>query len=152
MTSNLHVDLPSESTCIDFAFRIAEHIVPGDVLALNGELGAGKTTFVKGLVQALKGDVTSVQSPTYTLMHIYEARLTVVHIDAYRLDNNAALEALGYAEYADDGILCLEWADRLEPVTSSKHLWTLNFKHKEGGTRSVEVSVPGNRNAESVTA
>ncbi|MCY3805507.1 MAG: tRNA (adenosine(37)-N6)-threonylcarbamoyltransferase complex ATPase subunit type 1 TsaE [bacterium] len=103
--------------------RLAESVAavlrPGDVLGLDGDLGAGKTTFVRFLARAL-GVTTPVTSPTFTLANTYEARppadrpLLIHHIDAYRLDGDADAEDLALPELLDSGgIVVVEWAERL---------------------------------------
>ena len=115
----------------------------GDTVLLEGNLGVGKTTFVKGLVQALNGSVTDVQSPTYTLMHIYDADLPIVHVDAYRLSQFSDLEALGFSEYAEQGIACIEWPSKIDYTKhSNEDAWILQFEHAEEGGRRVSVQTP----------
>jgi tRNA threonylcarbamoyladenosine biosynthesis protein TsaE len=86
---------------------------PLTVLALTGELGAGKTTLVRGLLRAL-GFTAAVRSPTYTLVELYPLKaLTVVHADLYRLREPAELDLLGLREWAQPGFLwCIEWPER----------------------------------------
>jgi tRNA threonylcarbamoyladenosine biosynthesis protein TsaE len=85
---------------------------PGDVLLVSGNLGAGKTTFVRGLAAGLGIDADQVSSPTFTLVHEYRGgRLTLYHADLYRLDK-AATDDLGLEELAD-GVLAVEWPDHL---------------------------------------
>src|SRR3979490_1800232 len=85
----------------------------GDVFALIGDLGAGKTQFVKGVVAGL-GSCAEVTSPTFVLVHEYEAgRLPVYHFDFYRLDNSEAVSRLGFDDYVFGvGVSLIEWADR----------------------------------------
>jgi tRNA threonylcarbamoyladenosine biosynthesis protein TsaE len=93
--------------------RAAAAARAGDVFGLVGDLGAGKTQFVKGFVQAIGSDA-QVTSPTFTLIHEYAGgRCPVYHFDFYRLDSPEAVVRLGFDEYVDgDGICIIEWADR----------------------------------------
>jgi tRNA threonylcarbamoyladenosine biosynthesis protein TsaE len=91
--------------------------MPGDVLLLSGNLGAGKTAFVRGLAAGLGIDPEDVSSPTFTLVHEYRGgRLTLYHADLYRLEK-VATEDLGLEEMGvSDGVLAIEWPDRLAHV------------------------------------
>ena len=96
------------------ARQLASTLSAGDVLLLSGDLGAGKTTFVRGLAEGLGIDPAAVSSPTFTLVHEYRGgRLTLYHADLYRLEKTATddlgLEELGVR----DGVLAIEWPDRL---------------------------------------
>lgn len=96
------------------AQRLAATLQRGDVLLLSGDLGAGKTTFVRGLARGLAIDQEEVSSPTFTLLHEYKGgRLTLYHADLYRLTRSAT-EDLGLEETGlRDGVLAIEWPDRL---------------------------------------
>jgi tRNA threonylcarbamoyladenosine biosynthesis protein TsaE len=97
-----------------FAEILGELAKPGDVLTLHGDLGAGKTTFTQGLARGL-GVCQSVSSPTFTLIHEYEGRIPLYHIDVYRLGEHAAEEDLGYDEYLyGEGVTVVEWAELIE--------------------------------------
>src|SRR3954465_7343158 len=93
--------------------RYGREARPGDVFALTGDLGAGKTQFVKGFVAGIGSDA-DVTSPTFTLIHEYSGgRLPVYHFDFYRLDSAEAVLRLGFDEYVGgDGVCLIEWADR----------------------------------------
>lgn len=125
----------------------------GGVLLLNGELGAGKTTFVRNLVQVLGGE-DGVTSPTFSLMQLYEVAheevQLVVHIDLYRLDSAEAILELGLEEYCVPGnLLCIEWAERLteylpdflEHLHSDMRRISLNFSHVQGNPEQRVVIV-----------
>ncbi|MCC6682806.1 MAG: tRNA (adenosine(37)-N6)-threonylcarbamoyltransferase complex ATPase subunit type 1 TsaE [Phycisphaeraceae bacterium] len=87
---------------------------PGEVIALIGELGAGKTQFVRGLAEALNIDPRKVSSPTFVLVHEYEGGLApLVHIDAYRMRSPGELEELGFEELCQGAVTAVEWADRV---------------------------------------
>jgi tRNA threonylcarbamoyladenosine biosynthesis protein TsaE len=96
------------------ARQVAASLSAGDVLLLSGNLGAGKTAFVRGLAQGLAINEDEVSSPTFTLVHEYRGgRLTLYHVDLYRLDR-AATDDLGLDELGvADGVLAIEWPDRL---------------------------------------
>jgi tRNA threonylcarbamoyladenosine biosynthesis protein TsaE len=93
---------------------------PGDVVALYGDLGAGKTCFVQGLVRGL-GVTTQATSPTFVLVNEYRGNLPVHHVDAYRTGGLAELMDLGLLDLiGGDGVTLLEWADRAEPLLPSR--------------------------------
>jgi tRNA threonylcarbamoyladenosine biosynthesis protein TsaE len=104
----------SEDDTIREAALVARDLAPGAVLLLSGELGAGKTAFVRGLAQGLGIDPAEVTSPTFTLVHEYSGgRLPLIHVDLYRLDA-VALEDIGLdEELASRGVLAIEWGERL---------------------------------------
>jgi tRNA threonylcarbamoyladenosine biosynthesis protein TsaE len=101
---------------------LGPHLRPGDALALTGELGAGKTTFVQGVAAGL-GFVGHVASPTFTLVREYRARLPIHHVDVYRLDRVQDVLDLGLEEAtAEGGILLVEWGDVVEGLLPPEHL------------------------------
>jgi tRNA threonylcarbamoyladenosine biosynthesis protein TsaE len=104
----------SEEETTDAARTLAGTLKSGDVILLSGNLGAGKTAFVRGLASGLGIDPEDVSSPTFTLVHEYRSgRLTLYHADLYRLDK-VATEDLGLEEMGvSDGVLAIEWPDRL---------------------------------------
>jgi len=106
--------------------QFAGNVKLGDVLALTGELGSGKTQFVKGFVSAL-GSTTPATSPTFTLIHEYcGGRLPVYHFDFLRLEDRQAAERLGLDEYFfGDGVSVIEWADRFRELIPENARWIL---------------------------
>jgi tRNA threonylcarbamoyladenosine biosynthesis protein TsaE len=104
--------------------RLAREIQTGDVLALVGDLGAGKTQFVKGLAKGL-GSAAVVTSPTFTLVHEYQgSRLPIYHFDFYRIESLAALRAIGFDEIVfSDGVSVIEWADRFADAIPPRARW-----------------------------
>jgi len=101
---------------------LAGLLVPGDVVLLIGELGAGKTCFAQGVAHGLEVR-EQVTSPTFTLMREYRGRLPLYHLDAYRLDGAADLFSIGVDEYLDgDGVLLVEWGDRAREFFTVDHL------------------------------
>lgn len=96
------------------AAAFARDLAAGSVVALVGDLGAGKTCFVQGMAAGLGvSPRIPVNSPTYTLLNIYEGAMPLYHFDWYRLESDRALEGLGLEEYLDgDGVCVIEWADK----------------------------------------
>ncbi|HAY05642.1 MAG TPA: tRNA (adenosine(37)-N6)-threonylcarbamoyltransferase complex ATPase subunit type 1 TsaE [Hyphomonas sp.] len=105
-------NLPSERETQALGAALAALLRPGDVVALHGDLGAGKTTLARGLVQALLGRPEEVPSPTYTLVQVYEApAFPLWHFDLYRLDQPEDVEELGWDETVE-GVALIEWPER----------------------------------------
>jgi tRNA threonylcarbamoyladenosine biosynthesis protein TsaE len=101
---------------------LAPVLLPGDVLSLNGDLGAGKTCFVQGLAGAL-GVESRVTSPTFTLVHEYAGLYPIVHLDVYRLDYFQEVLDLGFEELLDPGaILVVEWGEAVAPLLPVRYL------------------------------
>jgi tRNA threonylcarbamoyladenosine biosynthesis protein TsaE len=92
---------------------LGERLRAGDVVLLTGELGAGKTTFVRGVAQGT-GSMAPVASPTFPLVRVYPGRLQLAHVDLYRIENSAELRDLGLEELAEQGAVVVEWGDRIE--------------------------------------
>lgn len=107
-----------------FAAQLAATLKPGDVIALDGELGAGKTTFVRALVESLGGAANAVSSPTFMLLNIYSTpRMPVFHLDAYRLGGADDLEAIGFDELLSArGLVIVEWASRVSEALPASHV------------------------------
>ena len=104
----------SERETIEYAASYAKTLSPGDVVLLSGEMGAGKTVFVKGLAKGL-GIEDEITSPTYAYMHDYGGVL--YHYDCYRLKNGAQAEALGLCDYFYAGGVCvIEWSENIADV------------------------------------
>jgi tRNA threonylcarbamoyladenosine biosynthesis protein TsaE len=114
----------------------------GDVFALSGDLGAGKTQFVKGFVAGL-GSTAAVTSPTFVLVHEYgRGRLPVYHFDFYRLEKREAILRLGFDDYVfGDGVSLIEWADRHPDLIPSQAKW-LSFELKDENTRVITEGPP----------
>ena len=104
----------SESETRAIAAALAPTLMPGSVILLSGDLGAGKTAFVRGLAAGLGLDPDEVTSPTFTIVHEYRGgRLPLIHVDLYRLDR-AELDDIGLdQDLAEQGVTAVEWAERL---------------------------------------
>lgn len=102
-----------------FALDLSRELQPGDVVALEGEMGAGKTTFVRSLVAALGGNERAVSSPTYVLLNVYAVAngMNVYHLDAYRVGGADDFEAIGFDELLQQqGVVIVEWPSRVESL------------------------------------
>jgi len=106
----------------DIAAEHARGLRGGECIALHGELGAGKTQFVRGLVAGLGGQQRSVCSPTFVLLNVYEGgRLTVYHLDAYRVRGAEDFEGIGFAELLEQGgVVVVEWAQRVASLVPAQ--------------------------------
>ena len=103
------------------AAALAELLVPGDLVLLVGDLGAGKTVFAQGLARGL-GVEEPVTSPTFTIVQEYRGRVPIAHVDVYRLDRLQDLHDLGFDEMVDDGVTVVEWGDLVEQAVPAEHL------------------------------
>ncbi|MBX7067185.1 MAG: tRNA (adenosine(37)-N6)-threonylcarbamoyltransferase complex ATPase subunit type 1 TsaE [Parachlamydiales bacterium] len=120
--------LKSAEETLAFGAFIAKHIEKNTILALTGNLGAGKTTFVQGLAQGL-GILEPIQSPTFILLNVYEG---LAHFDLYRLKNAEDFRSLGFEEYFDQMICAIEWPDRIQELLPSKTIH-IHFEYDQGG-------------------
>lgn len=113
-----------EST-LELGARIGEGLGGGDVVAMTGPLGAGKTHLTKGMARGLGvANDRAVSSPTFVLVNEYIGRVRVLHLDAYRLRGGSELESIGFEEMCGSGaVLIIEWADRVKDVVPSAALW-----------------------------
>jgi len=139
------IELDSAADTARAGDRLARHVAGGDAIALVGDLGAGKTTFVAGLVAALGGGAAA--SPTFSLVNEYPGgRLVVWHVDLYRLERPAELPELGLDDMIGDprGIVVIEWADRFD-VMPPDHL-RIELAHTDAGrTRTLTATGTGPR-------
>lgn len=123
----------------DLGRRLGEILAPPALLLLCGELGAGKTCFVRGLARGLGVSPSEpVTSPTYALMHHYQGREELYHFDLYRLTGWDDLLEIGFDEYVDSGkIVVVEWAERAEAAGLDG--LELHFSHVDEASRSIEI-------------
>ncbi len=115
----------SEAETRNVARELAAALQAGTTILLSGDLGAGKTAFVKGLAEGLGLDADDVTSPTFTLVHEYRGgRLPLIHVDLYRLDS-AELDEIGLdPDLALTGVVAVEWAERLgRPMLGATSVW-----------------------------
>jgi tRNA threonylcarbamoyladenosine biosynthesis protein TsaE len=111
---------PEETRTLGAA--LAPSLLPGDVISLTGDLGAGKTVFVQGIGAAL-GVQQRITSPTFTLVHEYEGRYQILHLDVYRLESFQEVLDLGFEELLDPAaVLVVEWGEAVRPLLPPRHL------------------------------
>lgn len=122
------------------AAELALSLNGGECIALHGEMGAGKTHFVRGLVRGLGGVERSVSSPTFVLLNVYDAgRLKVFHLDAYRVSGAEDFEGIGFAELLEQGgIVAVEWPERVADLLPANHISVAIEATGKSG-RSIEI-------------
>ena len=131
----------SPEETIQRARLVAKSVRPGTLIALVGELGSGKTTFVKGLASGLGvKDARDVKSPTFVIFHMYEGRIPLYHFDLFRLDESSDLEGIGIVEFLADpnAVSVIEWADRVPSVLEQAHL-TIQLTRNGESDRTIEI-------------
>lgn len=140
----LHTKSTSET--IQIGKSIGSLLRPGDVVALKGELGAGKTQFIKGLAEgAGVGKSTYVSSPSFTLINEYPGRVPFYHVDLFRLQQEKEAEELGLEDYFQGGgITAVEWADKI-PSLLPKGMLLIHIAYTGKYTRSLEITGKGKR-------
>ena len=126
----------------EIARRLAETATAGLVIALDGDLGAGKTTFTKGFAEGLGIDAM-VNSPTFVIVQeYYGGRLPLYHFDAYRIEEPEEMEEIGYREYVDgDGVCIIEWSNLIEEILPAERIDIRITRLDESGTddRLIEI-------------
>ena len=128
----------SEEETAALGRTLAQALAPGTFVLLHGDLGAGKTAFVRGLAAGLGIDPDEVSSPTFVLVQQYRGPVPLTHVDLYRLDGANAVDDLGLEELAAGGVLAVEWAERLpRPVDGSV---SVKIEDLGGDRRRITIS------------
>jgi tRNA threonylcarbamoyladenosine biosynthesis protein TsaE len=134
----------SEEQTMDLASGLASRLRPGDLVALEGQLGAGKTCFVRGLARGLGVDPSAISSPTFVICQEHVGKdVTLVHVDAYRLAGVDDLETIGWNELISDGptIIAVEWPSRIESALPSARI-DVTFIHEGANARRISLNAP----------
>jgi len=128
------------------ASDIASGLMPGDFIALNGELGSGKTVFVKGLAEGLGvREHLYVNSPTFVILKEYRGDIDLYHFDVYRLDYDHFVDSLDYRKYFyGEGVTVVEWADRIKDALPEEHL-EVTIEHAGPDKRRMRFNPAGGR-------
>lgn len=126
-----------------FGLFLGENLRPGDVICLNGDLGAGKTTLTKSIAKGL-GIHDYVTSPTFTIVNEYYGKIDLYHIDTYRLDDMVDVDYLGFDEYFySDGVTIVEWAEKIRDALPEEYM-EINIKSHDD-KRDLDINYVGNR-------
>ncbi len=129
----------SEAETLEFGKALSQMLIPGAILLLEGDLGAGKSVLARGIISSLgyKGAVTS---PTFTIMNEYRTTPPVYHFDMYRLEEPEQLYDIGYEEYLfGDGISIIEWPSKMEYLYPESYV-RVNIEHVSANERRITVS------------
>lgn len=142
LTMDLSALLPqetdSEAGTVALGAKLAAHLEAGDVVALSGDLGSGKTQLVKGIAEGLELDPAVVTSPTFTLVHEYGGEPPLVHIDLYRLDDPDDLIRIDLDDrLMDESVLAIEWPEVAADLLPDDTVY-LRFTHLGGDRRRIE--------------
>jgi tRNA threonylcarbamoyladenosine biosynthesis protein TsaE len=131
---------------ISWGAKLGKLLQGGEIIALIGELGTGKTCFVRGVAQGLEvGGDAWIRSPTFTLINEYHGRLPVYHIDLYRIETRSQLEGLNLIEYLySDGVSLIEWFEHLPAGDADEHL-ELRIAYANGAKRELMFTAHGER-------
>jgi tRNA threonylcarbamoyladenosine biosynthesis protein TsaE len=131
---------------IDFGKRLGKNLKGGDVIALSGELGSGKTVLTKGIAEGLNvKQSTYVNSPSFVILKEYKGRIPLYHLDVYRLKDICEFSTVGYGEYFyNKGVSVIEWADKVKDALPKEYLG-IDIKISDKNERRFEVKTYGKR-------
>lgn len=132
MTTSRETSSPEETEAL--GEELGARLRIGDLVLLSGELGAGKTTFVRGVARGV-GSEAPVASPTFQLVRVYPGRLQLAHVDLYRIGSEVELRDLGLEELLDGGVVIVEWGERLEDPRAAR----INFESLREERRRITV-------------
>jgi tRNA threonylcarbamoyladenosine biosynthesis protein TsaE len=138
------MNLMSENDLIEFAKKFGTGLRRGDLIFLEGELGSGKTTFVKGLALSIDIDMNMVSSPTFTILNIYSGKLKIYHMDLYRLNNIDEFIEAGLEEflYPKDGVTIIEWPGIIESIWKNGFL-KVSIEFIDNTSRRLSITFKG---------
>jgi len=133
----------NERETIEFAYRFSKTLKGGEIICLNGNLGAGKTTFMKGVAKFFNINKDEIISPTFTIANIYNCNKNnikkIIHIDAYRIKNEDEMLDFGILEFfgEDDTVIFIEWSENIEKYI--KNEININIKILENNKRELQI-------------
>ena len=141
MTKVLQIISHSEDETLALAEKILSLFTPDDLLVLSGELGAGKTLFVRGLAKGLGIDDMIVNSPSYTIVNEYPGEKPMYHFDLYRLGDSSELVEIGWDDYLEKkGLVVVEWGERAEEFLPNRY-YRIDFEILNEQEREIKISL-----------
>ena len=144
MTLSININLKSEKDTLKFGSNLAKIARCGDIFALSGDLGTGKTVVARGFIKQIIGNDTNVASPTFNLVNTYESNKgTIWHFDLYRLENSNEIEELGLDEAISEGICIIEWPEKATNEIPKNRLCIFLKEGEQTGVRSVQITSHG---------
>jgi len=131
----------SPEQTVELGRRIGSQLRGGEVFAIYGPLGSGKTRLIKGVATGAGAeDLRNVTSPTFVIVNQYEGRFDIYHIDAYRLDSLAEFEMLGFDDFCyPQSVVLIEWADKIEPAIRNIDCIHIELAHAGEHTRTIRI-------------
>lgn len=125
---------------MQFAKNFGQQLPLNSIICFYGDLGAGKTTFIKGLANAVaECSPQEVNSPTFVYLNIYEGKKTIYHFDLYRMDSESEFLSMGFEELLNgNGICCIEWAEKIESLIPS-HAIHIEIQHAPNNSRKIAI-------------
>jgi len=143
--------LKSPGETIKFGTKLGKLLGGGDMIALTGDLGAGKTTFIKGVAKGLGvKDPDHVNSPSFVILKCYKGRIPLYHFDVYRLNDPSAMDTVGYKDYFyGEGVSAVEWAEKIEEILPDERL-AIELSVTGEDTRLARITPKGSRYADIV--
>ncbi len=139
----IDVTTNSANETVKFGQKFGLQLKGGEVIALYGNLGSGKTHLIKGIVAGLGAEdaANEVTSPTFVLVNEYSGRLEIYHLDAYRLDSIAQFEQIGFDDYCHPGsVVLIEWADKIEQALAGINYIKIELSHLSPTARRIRIT------------
>lgn len=130
----------SSKETIDLGKKIGECLLPGDIVLISGELGAGKTTLIKGIAKGMNINL-DIKSPSFVIVSEYSGKYKLYHIDLYRIEKEE-IDNLGISEFIEKGVVCIEWAEKLQNRLNSTENIIINIEILNN-ERVIEVVLNG---------
>lgn len=136
-----HYQTESLDETLDIAYAFGKNLPHGAVVLFYGDLGAGKTAFIKGIAKgACDLPTSAVVSPTFSLLNIYEGTKSLFHFDLYRIKSPEDFIEMGFEEYlTPDGITCIEWSEKIDALLLSFH-YRIHIEHKSASIRLITIT------------